>query len=88
MLNKSKILNCGYGRGISVKQVANEFARYANKNLRIVNSSKRKGDLVKIIALTNSLNKFIKWKLKYNSLKLIKKFAQMGKKSLRFFLQL
>ena len=82
MLNKSKILNCGYGRGISVKQVANEFARYANKNLRIVNSSKRKGDLVKIIALTNSLNKFIKWKPKYNSLKFMVKSSLKWEKSL------
>ena len=82
MLNKSKILNCGYGRGISVKQVANEFARYANKNLRIINSSKRKGDLVKIIALTNSLNKFIKWKPKYNSLKLMVKSSLKWEKSL------
>ena len=46
------------GRGISVKQVANEFAKYANKNLKIINLPKRKGDLVKIIALTNSLNVF------------------------------
>ena len=82
MLNKSKILNCGYGRGISVKQVANEFARYANKNLRIINSSKRKGDLVKIIALTNSLNKFIKWKPKYNSLKFMVKSSLKWEKSL------
>jgi UDP-glucose 4-epimerase len=82
MLNKSKILNCGYGRGISVKQVANEFARYANKNLRIINSPKRKGDLVKIIALTNSLNKFIKWKPKYNSLKLMVKSSLKWEKSL------
>ena len=29
--NKSKIFNCGYSKGISVKQVANEFAKYLKK---------------------------------------------------------
>ena len=68
-LNKSKILNCGYGKGISVKQVATEFRKYTNKNLKIVEMPRRKGDLVKIIALNKNLNKFIKWRPKFNSLR-------------------
>ena len=72
-LNKSKILNCGYGRGISVKQVAQEFRKYTNKNLKIVEMPRRKGDLVKIIALNKNLNKFIKWKPKFNNLKIMVK---------------
>ena len=68
-LNKSKILNCGYSKGFSVKQVANEFKKYANKNYKIVNMKKRKGDLVKIIAINKDLNKFINWRPKYNNLK-------------------
>ena len=73
-LDKSKILNCGYGRGISVKQVAKEFRKYTNKNLKIVEMPKRKGDLVKIIALNNNLNKFIKWRPKFNRFKRKKAF--------------
>ena len=72
-VNKSKILNCGYGKGKSVKEVAKEFARYANKNLKIIEFPRRKGDLVKIIALNKSLKKFVNWKAKFNSLKLMVK---------------
>jgi len=68
-LNKSKILNCGYSKGISVKQVAKEFKKYANKNLKIIEMPRRKGDLTKIIALNKNLNKFIKWRPKFNKLK-------------------
>ena len=70
---KSKILNCGYGRGISVKQVAQEFKKYANKNLKILILPRRKGDLVKIIALNKNLKKFINWKPKFDSLKIMVK---------------
>ena len=80
-LNKSKILNCGYGRGISVKQVAQEFRKYTNKNLKIVEMPRRKGDLVKIIALNKNLNKFIKWKPKFNNLKIMVKSSLKWEKN-------
>ena len=67
----SRILNCGYGKGISVNQSVSEFKKYANKNLKIVRLNKRKGDMVKIIAINTNLKKFIKWKPKYNKLSAI-----------------
>ena len=70
-LNQSKILNCGYGRGMSVKQVAKEFKKYTNKNLKIIEAPRRKGDLVKIIALNKNLNKFIRWRPQFNSLRVM-----------------
>ena len=79
--NKSKILNCGYGRGISVKQVAKEFKKYANKNLRILEMPKRKGDLVKIIALNKNLNKFIRWRAKFNKLEIMVKSSLKWEKN-------
>tara|TARA_B100001250_G_scaffold401587_1_gene413636 strand:- start:200 stop:1171 length:972 start_codon:yes stop_codon:yes gene_type:complete len=72
-INKSKILNCGYGRGVSVKQVAKEFKKYANSNLKIKEMPKRKGDLAKIIALNKNLNKFIRWRAKFNKLEIMVK---------------
>tara|TARA_B100000700_G_scaffold174561_1_gene192753 strand:- start:1359 stop:2333 length:975 start_codon:yes stop_codon:yes gene_type:complete len=68
-INISKILNCGYGKGLSVKQVINEFKKYTNKNVRIHIMPKRKGDLIKVVASNKNLIKFIKWKPKFNSLK-------------------
>jgi len=72
-INKSTILNCGYGKGNSVIQVALEFSKYANKDFKIVKMKRRKGDLVKIIAMNKKLKKFIIWIPKYNNLKIMVK---------------
>ena len=69
----STILNCGYGKGISVKDAINEFKKYANKNLKIIKFPNRKGDMIKIIGDISKLKRFINWKPKFNSLnKIIK----------------
>ena len=81
--NQSKILNCGYSKGISVKQVANEFKKYANKKAKIVEAPRRKGDLVKIIAITKNLKKFVNWKPKFNNLKLMVKSSINWEKKLQ-----
>jgi len=81
--NQSKILNCGYSKGISVKQVANEFKKYANKKAKIVEAPRRKGDLVKIIAITKNLKKFVNWKPKFNNLKLMVKSSISWEKKLQ-----
>ena len=72
-LNNSKILNCGYNKGISVLEVAKAFKKQTSKKVEILVSKSRKGDLVKIIASNNKLKKFIKWKPKFNNLNKIVK---------------
>ena len=72
-LNNSKILNCGYNKGISVLEVAKVFKKQTSKKVEILVSKRRKGDLVKIIASNNKLKKFIKWKPKFNNLNTIVK---------------
>ncbi len=72
-LNNSKILNCGYNRGVSVLEVAEAFKKQTSKKVEILVSKRRKGDLVKIIASNNRLKKFIKWKPKFNNLNTIVK---------------
>ena len=72
-LNNSKILNCGYNKGISVLEVAKVFKKQTSKKVEILVSKRRKGDLVKIIAANNKLKKFIKWKPKFNNLNTIVK---------------
>jgi len=49
-------------------EVANEFRRQSSKKVSIVYTDRRPNDLIKIIASNNSLNKFIKWKPKFNNL--------------------
>ena len=78
--NISTILNCGYGKGISVYDAINEFKKYANKNLKIVEFPNRKGDMVKIIASNKKLMNFAKWRPKFNSLRKIVKSCLIWEK--------
>lgn len=78
---KSKILNCGYGKGISVKQVSREFAKYANKRLQVINMPRRNGDLIKVVAGNKNLNKFIKWRPKFNNLSIMVKSSLLWEKN-------
>jgi UDP-glucose 4-epimerase len=81
-LNISKILNCGYNKGTSVLEVANEFKRQSSKKIDILYANRRPNDLVKIIASNNSLNKFIKWEPKFNNLSKIVKSCIIWEKKI------
>ena len=79
--NTSKILNCGYGKGISVIQSINEFKKHTNHSLQIIKLKKRKGDMVKITANNKNLKKFINWMPKNNKLStIVKSCIQWEKK--------
>ena len=78
--NKSKILNCGYNKGTSVLDVANEFKKQTSKKVKILITKRRKADLVKIIASNNKLMRFIRWKPKFNNLRKIVKSCLMWEK--------
>ena len=78
--NKSKILNCGYNKGTSVLDVANEFKKQTSKKVKILITKRRKADLVKIIASNRKLMQFIQWKPKFNNLRKIVKSCVMWEK--------
>ena len=80
--NVSKILNCGYNKGISVLQVAKEFERISQKKISIIYSKRRNNDLIKIIASNKNLKKFINWKPKFNNLGKIVKSCIVWEKKL------
>tara|TARA_B100001093_G_C26840195_1_gene1020185 strand:+ start:85 stop:1056 length:972 start_codon:yes stop_codon:yes gene_type:complete len=67
----SVILNCGYGKGISVVQAVNTFNKIVKKKIATKIQKRRSGDLASSIAKNNKLLKFIKWKPKYKTLKSI-----------------
>ena len=81
-LKISKILNCGYNKGISVLEVAQEFRRQSPKKVDIINTKRRTNDLIKIIASNNNLNKFIKWRPKFNDLHKIVKSCLVWEKKI------
>ena len=67
-LKKSFILNCGYGKGISVLDAVKEFEKQIKKKIKIQYKKRRKGDMKKIIADNNKIKKLLKWKPNKNSL--------------------
>jgi len=82
-LNISKILNCGYNKGISIQQVAKEFKRQSLKKVNIIETKRRSNDLIKIIASNNNLKKFINWKPKFNNLGKIVKSCIVWEKKIK-----
>ena len=79
--NKSVILNCGYGKGYSVKQIVNIFKKI-KKNLIINYKPKRPGDVAQMYSNTKKLKQTFKWKAKFNNINLIIKSAIKWEKKL------
>jgi UDP-glucose 4-epimerase len=71
---KSFTLNCGYGKGYSVLQIAKIFKKI-KKNLKIIFSKRRPGDVAEVYANTKKFKKLLKWKPKYNNINKIIKSA-------------
>ena len=80
-LNNSVILNCGYSKGISVKEVIKAFKKNTRKKIIVKILERRKGDMAKITANSSKLKKFISWKPKYDNLdKIVKSCLYWEKK--------
>ena len=69
--NKSKIFNCGYGKGVSVKEVLMTLNKILGYNIPTDTGKRRPGDSKKLVANTNKLFKYFLWRPKYNNLRLI-----------------
>ena len=82
-LKISKILNCGYNKGISVLEVAKEFKKQSSKKVNIIFTKRRKDDLIKIIASNNKLKNFVKWKPKFDNLSKIVKSCIIWERKIR-----
>ena len=79
--NKSTVVNCGYGKGISVLEIINEFKKFTKNKVKINYKEKRRGDRVEIVANVNKLREFIKWKPKFSNLsKMVKSSIEWEKK--------
>ena len=65
---KSYIVNCGYGRGYTVKEVVDIF-KLIKKNVVISYQKRRPGDIGQVFANTKKIKKVIKWVPKFNNMK-------------------
>ena len=80
-MNKSIVLNCGYGKGISVLRIVNEFKKFSKNKVKINFKERRKDDIVEITANIERLRKFLNWKPKFFSLtKMVKSSIEWEKK--------
>ena len=64
----SQILNCGYGRGYSVRQVLDAVARVSRQQLVIKEEPKRAGDPPRLIAQASMIREILGWKPEHDDL--------------------
>ena len=61
-------LNCGYGRGFSVREVLDQVASVAGKPLRIVESARRAGDPPQLVAGAARIRERLGWQPRHEDL--------------------
>ena len=67
-VRKSLELNCSYGKGYSVLDIVKSFEKISKRKINLIYKERRNGDTEKVIASNKKLNKFLKWKPKFNNL--------------------
>ncbi len=72
---ESLTVNCGYGRGFSVREVIEQVGKIAGKDLTVLNGPRREGDPAVIVANAERAKKLLNWEPKYDDLALIVKHA-------------
>lgn len=72
---KSLTLNCGYGRGYSVRQVLDSVARIAGRPLAEHLAPRRAGDVAVLVSDASLLRKVLDWTPKYEDLDIILRTA-------------
>ena len=86
--NKSKIFNCGYGKGYSVLEVVDNMNSIIKKKIPIIFGKRRNKDIEISISSTKKFHKYIKWKPKFNNLKYILKTSFEWEKKLKYIKKL
>ena len=79
---QSHIVNCGYGKGFSVKDVLTKVKEVNQKPISTTIGNRRAGDSAMLISDTSKLNYLFNWKPKHNNLSLIIKTAIEWEKKL------
>ena len=83
---KSKIFNCGYGKGYSVLDVLKNMNKIIPKKIPILVGKRRPKDIVISISNTKKINKYIKWKPKFSNLnKILNSSYRWEKKLIKNF---
>tara|TARA_B100000131_G_scaffold62038_1_gene58126 strand:+ start:28 stop:1002 length:975 start_codon:yes stop_codon:yes gene_type:complete len=70
---QSNIINCGYGKGFSVKDVLKIVNQVNDKPISIKNGDRRAGDPSMLVSNVSKLHSLFDWQPKYNDLSFIVK---------------
>ena len=68
-------LNCGYGRGFSVREVLNAVERQSGTKINVIETGRRPGDIGELIAQSDLLREQLDWQPKYEDIDTIVKHA-------------
>ena len=68
---KSKIINIGNHKGLSNQEIVNYINKNLKKKINIKYSSRRKGDLSRLVCNANKAKKLLSWVAKYSNLRRI-----------------
>jgi UDP-glucose 4-epimerase len=68
---ENQILNCGYGKGYSVREVLSTVQQVSGVNFPIVETERRKGDPACVVACGDRIKKILGWQPQSDSLETI-----------------
>jgi len=67
----SRILNCGYGHGYSVREVLDTVRRVNGADFAVAESNRRAGDPAQLVADNSAIREALGWAPKYDDLEII-----------------
>lgn len=79
---QSQVLNCGYGKGYSVKQVIAAVKKVTGQEFKVNVTGRREGDAACLISNADKIREVLKWTPKHDHLETIIKTAYEWEKSL------
>ncbi|MFK8076561.1 MAG: UDP-glucose 4-epimerase GalE [Granulosicoccus sp.] len=79
---ESTLVNCGYGKGFSVREVIDSTMRIHGEPLTVVEQPRRAGDPPALIAAVDKIHRTLDWKPKYDDLDVIVKTSLEWEKTL------
>ena len=71
----SAVLNCGYGRGFSVREVIEMVKKVSGKNFNVIEAPRRAGDPPQLVSDPTKLHRTFDWIPEYKDLEVICKTA-------------
>ena len=78
---ESEVLNCGYGRGYSVREVVETVKEVTGRNFKIVEAPRRPGDPPVLVAKAKKIRSTFGWQPRYDDLAFIIKTAWQWERS-------